>query len=771
MLKIQNEELFKRTLRDGINLFLGAGFSVLSANREKEALPLVTDLIQKICEHFELTKYKKNKNLGWLSKQVKRKREDEFRGFLKNLYSVSSFNSLYKGLYNLNIMNILTTNIDNLVEKIFDESQEMLINDTKLNGILDSKEINLYKLHGSITYSYKEDLLFSTEELSGAFLRDESFWKAAQIKHHSFPSLFWGINISDSNIIDLIDKKKFGTRPSSNNWILILEDEEFDVEAETFQEDGFFIIRGNTKDLLRYFNEFNVKEIDESISFAPKVTKFFEGNSISFILSQKHPARPVTLFYEGDEPRWSDIIEEKLYKLSFYNNIQNELYLNNHIHITGIHGSGKTTLLMQLAASDKVEGNKFYFNYITDDQAQKFINEYKNTENVILFLDNLSSSLSAFNILKDQKFKIISAERDIVSISIRDFDKTINSKIIDIGDLNDGEIRQICRFMNKPPQSFRYEMTSLFEIVLRLWSNKETTTRIKEIINVLNDDLLEFYTLNAYARYTGIACSMDMLISYYTDDEIHYNTIYQYVDDLRSAIDENNYYNSREQDYFTLRSKIFSEMSLKHIPSSTLGKVIGKFHQNIHRSLIHNFKIFRRKAWDADIIKLAFPNKNEGIKFYEEQRNKYDDPFISHQFSLYLYRKHDIDYAWRIIEEAFNDTKGRIYSINNTHAMFLFERNIDKDEDEHGTVENMLEKSFDELELCLEADSSKSFHTITYANHSIRYHERFKSEKSIRLLESSLDYLNQDLNDKRYKPKKVFHWMINLKRNINEILR
>ena len=60
---------------------------------------------------------------------------------------------------------------------------------------------------------------------------------------------------------------------------------------------------------------------------------------------------------------------------------------------------------------------------------------------------------------------------------------------------------------------------------------------------------------------------------------------------------EDNYYKDEAQDYFTLRSEIFSEMSIKVIKHSVLGHVISKFHKNIHPSLIHNFKIFRRKAW------------------------------------------------------------------------------------------------------------------------------------------------------------------------------
>ena len=164
---------------------------------------------------------------------------------------------------------------------------------------------------------------------------------------------------------------------------------------------------------------------------------------------------------------------------------------------------------------------------------------------------------------------IISAE-NMFSFNIRVLEySSETTSVIDISDISTGEIKQICQHMNKPIQTFRFEKTLFFEIVSRLWYNTEAKKRIKQVIGQLPKDLLEFYTINAYARYAGIACSMDMLFSYYMDDDnVSYKEIFQYVDKLRSAIDDDNYYKDEAQDYFTLRSKIFSEISLKVIGSS-----------------------------------------------------------------------------------------------------------------------------------------------------------------------------------------------------------
>jgi hypothetical protein len=761
MLSIQNEELFKQSLNNGVNLLTGAGFSVLAKNRMDEMLPLVPSLIGKICNEFDYSKYS-SKSLSWISKQIKRKNDKGFNQFLKKMYTVDSFDPAYECLSKVNIKNILTTNIDDLPEKIFNNFEGKYLNDAKLNGVLDSSETNIYKLHGSVNYSFTEEMLFSTEELSGAFLRDNSFWSAAQIKHHSYPTIFWGINVNDPNIIDLINTKNFGDRPSAQNWILIRRKEEYDIDAETYQEEGFFIIRGDTEDLLKYIrDEYSPKK---SVTVEGKeiseVSYYFDSFLVENILRKQHPARPVILFYQGDVPRWSDIIEEKLFKLSYYNKAQNDLISKKHIHITGIHGSGKSTMLMQLAASKVITGTKFFFEQITVDQARKFSSEFNSKSNIVVFLDNLSSNLPSFEILmKMNNIKIVSAERDVMSFNIRTIDySSENTSVIDISDISQGEINNICQFMMKPIQNFKFEKTSLFEIVSRLWFNTKAQNRIKQIVNNLPEKLLEFYTINTYARYCGIACSMDMLLSYYTEeDDIGYTEIFEFVGNLRSAIDDENYFKDAEQDYFTLRSQIFSEFSVKAIHPKVLGRVIRKFHKNIHKTLIHNFYIFKKRAWNADIIKLAFPNFKDGIAFYEDQLKHYIDPFIKHQYALYLSRNHKVNSAWRIIEEAYNDTSGRIFSINNTHAMFLFERNIDKDEDEYGTVESMLIKSFDELELCLKKDASTGYHVVTYAKHAKRFHNRYHNEKSSLFMKKAIKFVKEELSNKKYKPYKVFN--------------
>ena len=102
---IQNEELFKQSLTQGINLLTGAGFSVLAKNRKEDFLPLVPGLIENICSEYDLKKYS-GRGLSWLSKQIKRNKEKEYNLFLKNIYSVEDYDERYKCLSKIKIKNI-----------------------------------------------------------------------------------------------------------------------------------------------------------------------------------------------------------------------------------------------------------------------------------------------------------------------------------------------------------------------------------------------------------------------------------------------------------------------------------------------------------------------------------------------------------------------------------------------------------------------------------------------------------------------------------------
>ncbi len=110
------EELFSYELSKGINLFLGAGFSVLP-NNLNEKLPNAKELCEEVCAKFDVDEVFSD-DLYSASEMVP---SSEYQAFLRKRFTVSNgINRQYYLIDKLNIKNIITTNIDNIVPIIFD---------------------------------------------------------------------------------------------------------------------------------------------------------------------------------------------------------------------------------------------------------------------------------------------------------------------------------------------------------------------------------------------------------------------------------------------------------------------------------------------------------------------------------------------------------------------------------------------------------------------------------------------------------------------------
>ena len=119
-MRFDHEELFKELAKSyGINLFLGAGFSVYAYNNNDESLPLGDDINQRLIKLFSLDNNRKL-NLSKTCQKIKLDNSDILEKELKEIYTVKKFDEEYYTITKLPIKNIVTINIDNLLEKIYD---------------------------------------------------------------------------------------------------------------------------------------------------------------------------------------------------------------------------------------------------------------------------------------------------------------------------------------------------------------------------------------------------------------------------------------------------------------------------------------------------------------------------------------------------------------------------------------------------------------------------------------------------------------------------
>ena len=92
---------------------------------------------------------------------------------------------------------------------------------------------------------------------------------------------------------------------------------------------------------------------------------------------------------------------------------------------------------------------------------------------------------------------------------------------------------------------------------------------------------------------------------------------------------------------------------------------------------------------------------------------------------MYLSQKHRFAEAFVWIDRAISMTDDKYFSIRNSHAIILFNANIDKID---GNVREQLDRSMQILERCIKNDSRKRFHACVYADQAIRYFSKYNDD-------------------------------------------
>lgn len=645
----------------------------------------------------------------------------------------------------------------------------------KINGDTTKNNIvPMYKLHGSVTYPIDVKLSFTEEELHNLFVTDNNLFQTVGYKISLCPTVFWGTSLSDGNTAQLLCSAKLKGPIEMPKWIVLYPgDKKYEVLCEEFSDRGFNIIGADTKDLLNYLGQmpFAIHTPQKAYIYR-KYRERFPGNFVCNELKKASIARPITDFFHGAEPQISDVLSSNIVKTSYFSTIQNAILKNNTTLLTGIPGCGKSTLLLQLAFSDEVSGHKFWFSNMIVPEAHRLCSLIKDDKQAIVFFDNLYSNLEAYKILKAHKIRMVVAERGINYEYVKSSLSIPANNIIDVSDLDENDIQSICRAMNKPSKDAiemlrKKSSVSLLELVFLAYHSKTTDARIKEYIIAIKDlkdselkiDLLELYALVNYVSFCGVPISMDMFIFYFNNPSICYSDIYYALSKLNSIIVEDRdagFYDST-QDYLSMRSKLFSQMSLHHVPRDVLKKVLQSFLTNVSSSIVYRYDIFRKKAYDADITVSTF-TKAEGVDFYTKLSSISDSPYAKHQFALFLLRKNDVNMAWQVIDQAYTDCGGKIFTIANTHAMIMFEKNIvaSCEEDKIHELKEILNRSFETLQYCVTKDVRVNYHVLVYSRNAIRYVEKFgMDEYANEYIDNALPRIHTILTSGEFMYKKL----------------
>ena len=753
---IESQNVFENSLREGINLFLGAGFSILSENQAGKKLPIGNTLTDELKDKFQING---DFNLPQISTILENTKRIEFYTFLKERFKIGNFDSRYFAITEINLKSIFTTNIDDLIFRIFEKSERKYLNDVSHKGTVvnDTTAVDYSALHGCVLNEDRK-LIFDTSSLNNAYSNFPRIWDYLSQSIERHPTLFWGYSLADSGVIQALTSNRTLKSAQKDMWI-ILRDQEAST-ASYYQSMGFKIIISNTSEFLDYLSNLQIEKRANALekNVGEEETYYFKNN-----LVPKNAVglalRPISQFFAGNPPIWSDIFSSQVLKTSYYSVIQDNILAKKNTIVLGGPVSGKTTLLMQLAAFTSYDGGyKLIFNNINEHKAGLLINIFKNKK-VLIFVDNFSDSIDSFlKLAKIPNFKLIGFERGHNYGVISHMLDEEKYNYVNITSLSDLDIQGIYDKLPLDQRKSRlvretnaaYDKDSIFEFISRNVKYPNIEKRYETALNELEKKdpmLAEFLILCSYVHNARTPLSFDMAYSYFSEDISNYEEIFIMRDDLKDLVKDysGDLMLEEDQEYYYPRSIFSAETILKVANKDTLRKVIKHTLYNVPSAQIPFYHIYRKSAYDKNLILRAFPNWEEGREFYEGvYEYDFKNPYALQQGALYLAAKKKFTEAFYWIDKAITQTNNKYFSIRNSHAIILFDANINSRE-ENSEVRKQLDYSMEILEKCITDDKRKLFHAIRFAYQSIEYSKRYQDSKSRDYLEKAKRWLSSEL--------------------------
>lgn len=736
-MEIENKNSLEHAFTHGINLFVGAGFSTLAKDCNDVFLPTGSQLSKELA-----IKFKKNTeySLPQLSTILENSNQKEFHEYLTKRFTVGSFNSLYKNLHSVNIKSIYTTNIDDLIQKIYQSDKGSFLNDLYVDGVTtDTRGINYLALHGSVK-STPNRYVFDVGSLATIYSDAPRIWRILAGELEKSPTIFIGYGFNDNSVLQTLLSQQTFSNARKEIWVVLRDEDK--MYAEFYRSLGFYIIFSNLTDFLAYLGQFKSNKAISNIESERMelLRSYIVPRSIQEVGFQ----RPIKEFYGGSMPNWCDIMGGQLYKTQHLSTIINSIYCKSkHTVIIGAPVTGKTTLLMQASKECHNVGTKLFFNSLSVGKAE-YILKILDTEQATIFVDNLYDSIDAVRLLDKPNIKLVCADRSLYYGIISHMLDEERYDIINVTNLTDIDLQGV---YNSLPDSIRgdylrkendtvYDRDTLFEFVIRNVNLQNIKERYTEALRQLEDTdfrLAEFLVLCAYMHSCHVPLSFEMAYDYFED--FNYEDVFSLRNDAADIIKDyipcNGDYDN--MDYYYPRSRYIADVIINNCSSQLLAKVIGGVVDKISPIRICDFRIFHKYAFDKDLTIKAFPNWKEGKDFYEkafvfDRKN----PYVLQQGALYLSQKRQYAQAFQWIDKALSMTDDKYFSIRNSHAVILFNANIEKDD---SNVRCQLDRSMEILEKCMKADARKRFHARIYSSQAIKYYGRYNDEKS-------LEYLN-----------------------------
>ncbi len=756
-MEIENRHSFLTALRNGVNLFLGAGFSILARNSAGSELPLGDALADELARHFSLRLGKLK--LSQVCTILESKQRAALREYLVGRFTVTEFDPRYSTLDRVNIKTLFTTNIDDLLYKIFATSVMRYLNDLDFHGpaFAEKAAIDLVTLHGCIL-DKNRPLRFTDVDLASAFGSDPDRWHFFTNRLQQFPTLFWGYGLNDAGTLQSLSGETIRGRPHQEKWIVLHPNGAESDTLEYFKALDFQIVVADTSEMLDFLAG---PEACPSIKAPPPdltapIDELLPDDVIPKLGTV--PLRPMLDFFLGSPPKWSDIFSGNLHSTHHAARIRNAINAQRHVIIVGVPVCGKSTLLRQAAVQTSC-ADKLYYDSLTIEKAHFLLNKLGKRRTVV-FIDNCTDSIPAIDrLIIAPNIQLVGADRDynlqLVSHRVR----LSRFDVIDVTEQSDSDIQQCLesipdsvkeRFPREPQMANGISPT-LFEI---LEAHLREPTLRSRFISVLRDlrkrdvILVDMILMFAYVHNCRTPVSMDMLIAFLRNVTTDYREVLKLRNNLGEMVTD--YLGPLVvdgQDYFVTRSESLARAILENGKPDEIKRMLFTFHEQISPKRICHYDVFRRRAYDADIAIMAFTDVEEGQDYYERIYQRDKSPYLLQQAALYMARKQRYHDAFALIDDAIIRSGGKIWSIRNSHAIILFRANIAFANDE-GARET-LKRSMSILSDCYNSDKRRIYHALTFADLAIQYARALRDADAMNYLRTAQAWL---IDEEKHSP-------------------
>lgn len=750
MKRFDHRESLIQAMKNGLNLFVGAGFSLGAKDADGNRLPKGSELVKELHQNV-------GPGLGDLPKYcsvMERKKRTELYSYLTHRFIVAEYEDYYLNLNYLNLKGVYTTNIDDLIPQIVSHNKLRYINEQSINGdCTNEKGINYLPLHGYVKYP-EQGYVFSVEKIANIYNQAPRVWSYLSSAVEKYPTLFIGYGMNDTGVIEAVLSQQTFNNAQKSMWIVLHNPSTDDIDY--FEGIGFSIIISDTKEFLE-----EIPQLDNWENY--KVTKspieeLLKGNVIPKD-GRGLIQRPIVEFYKGMAPTWPDIQRNVIYKTSFFKDIENSVnHPSRHTIIIGAPISGKTTLAMQIGYLMQYRGVKLMFDNMTLNRAE-YVAKLIGDSNALIIVENFTDDIEAFLLLISlPHVKIVGIDRSHNYAIINHLIDSAKFDVINVTELKEQDVQGI---VDAIPAEIRRSETeikkrkiedstdSIYEFVIRHVQGQSIEGRYKDFVKGLekeNHNLVEFLVLCAYMHKARVPMSMEVAYQYFYDK--HYTEVIemrkQLADFLKEADDD--WLAEQNIDGYRPRTSIISDAILKYSDSNILAEVMWNVVENVHNFTICNYRTFRKWAFDKALVLRAFPNWKEGMEFYEkvflyDNRN----PYVLQQGALYLSTKHRYNEAFDWVDRAKTMTNNKHFSIRNSHAIILFDANYEINTE---GARSLLIQSMNTLHECYKNDNRRTYHAEVYAEQALRFFRKYHDEKSIEFLNQAKTWLRDELEDK-----------------------